>query len=59
LTLIPIDLETSSDANIEKDTANPLDWMEKFYSQVILFIFFKGKEILEKMQLSTPLLHYL
>ncbi len=31
-----------SDVNIEEGTANPQDWMEKFYSQVILFIFFKG-----------------
>jgi hypothetical protein len=33
-----------SDVNIEEGTANPQDWMEKFYSQVILFIFFKGRK---------------
>jgi hypothetical protein len=44
LNLTAIDVETSSDANIEKGTLNPQDWMEKFYSQVMLFIFFKGRK---------------
>lgn len=37
-----VDVETSSDANMEKDTATPRNEMKKFYSHIVLLILFRG-----------------